>query len=72
MIERLSREAFATEAIKKQIDLAKSDSEISQAMHNEWKAWFIHELRERFKMTKRGAEDEFRAFNYRHGLPITY
>jgi hypothetical protein len=38
--------------------------------HKEWKKWFIAESRKIFKLTKKGAEQEFQYFDLSYGLRI--
>jgi hypothetical protein len=82
-MNREKREAFVMEAVYKELDLAgvdhsvlKSDEQwyqnntMTPEQHKEWKKWFIAESRKIFKLTKKGAEQEFQYFDLSYGLRI--
>jgi len=82
MIDRNAREAFVIEAITKQLEIAGldpallkaspstwiKDHHITEDQRSEWRDWFISELRNRFKMSKKAAESEFSFFDLQYGL----
>lgn len=84
MIARTDREKFAMEAIHKQCEIAGHDPSIlkthpdswfrdftmTQPKLEEWKKWFLKEIRSRFKMTKVMAEKEFAFFNLSYGFRL--
>jgi hypothetical protein len=72
------------EAILKQFEIAGIDPsflgsgeiplfktyQISSSQREAWKRWFISEVRSRFKMKKREAEEEFIFFSSHYGFTV--
>lgn len=82
-INRTDREAFVMDAILKQFELAKIPADvlkedrkwyanytISPDIHEQWKEWFLIEIRSRFKFTKKLALVEFKGFDLTYGLKV--
>lgn len=80
-LTRTDREEFVMEAVLKQLELAGvdpsvlkedktwfSNNTITKELHEEWKSWFISQVRTRFKFNKKLAEHEFLWFNLNYGL----
>jgi hypothetical protein len=80
---RTDREGFVMQAVLKQLELAGvdpkvlkedptwfSNNTISAELHEEWKSWFISQVRKRFKYNKKFAEREFSFFNLNYGLKL--
>lgn len=82
MRNREKRENFVYAAIYKQLEIAgvdrsvlETDKEkwfhnntITMAQHEEWKEWFVAEVRKIFRFNKKMAEREFAYFSFMWGL----
>lgn len=81
---RTKREEFVLEAVHKQLEIAGVDPSVletdrenwfsnntmTEEHRNQWKNWFISEVRKKFKLPKKMAEREFDFFDLTYGLKI--